>query len=241
MKLIKYINRAILCVCCVVIVYVNVMWVSADSDIPDTHTEDEVLVASLPTYAQKFANSKEKVYTLSCISDVSNYINNPSMDKLSADYMELKDAVYFDNGYLAQYVSIDTKGVLNVFCEITTANNIYVYDLYNYKGKNSDYIPQNDIEEDLISLLKMRYMPTTDIDSDYKDIVDEDYTSVMDSNIQFDSIRVTDILWGKQALTDEKNNRVLIEFKATLNNKETNNYLLLYLNENDKIEKLLLL
>lgn len=212
----------------------------ATSPVPEITTQaNEPIVASLPTYAQKYINSKEDMYSLSGI-DFGTYTSGNSTLETKTD-TQLIDAIYFDKAYLAQYVSTDAKGTINVLCEVTTAGNVYVYDLYSYKGNSEVYEPINDIESDIIDIVKCRYTSQKSIDIN-NDLIASGYINdCLNGIAQFDKVTVTDIRWGRRTLTDENYNRVMVEFKATRDNLETNNYVVLSLNSEGKIYSLLLL
>lgn len=231
-----------LAVACVLMLFiVGNVWGSSAKNSVNARTEsvkETKEMASLPIYAQKYANSQKEIYSLSAIS-LEDYTEDASKSKIAVSDKNMIEGIYFDKSYLARFVSTDNKGVLNVYCEITESGNIYVYDLYSYKGKGTSFEARSMEERKIIDIIKARYLGEGDIDTGLVDDALKD--SVLNGNVKFDSVEVTDLQWGKLALTDNDYSRVLVEFMGEINNKLTNNYVLLSLTEDGKIKEILLI
>ena len=204
---------------------------STDSNIQPTVSQDSQdsdrvkLIATLPAYAQKYANSRDDIYSLSD-PNTQGYTKAVNGNQVTVSQKELVNAVYFDDAYLAQYVSTDKMGMLNVFCEVTTANDIYVYDLYGYKGMETEYTPLTEKDNAILEAVKAQYME--DVETPSSDI----------GEAKFSSITITNVRWGKGAVNDTAYNRVLVEFKAVSSGIATNNYALVQLNSTGNIEQI---
>lgn len=168
---------------------------------------EEVDCMGMHTYVQKFVNSQERYYSLSAFN-VGKYANDKALTKVKTSEMELVQAIYFNSAYLAQYLSTDKTGTLSVLCERTSSGNVYVYDLYSYKGKSLEYLASDSTERDYINKLKETY-------------------SKGNNELGFSEIKVTDLMWGKKTLSDKEYSYVLIEFKGkTEDGIWRNNYVL---------------
>lgn len=93
-------------------------------------------LASLPVYAKRYVEKQSEIYLLRGKSAERSTVISKSSGKVDNTGAVLEKSLYFDNGYLGQYRT--SSGVMNVLCELTSSG-VYVYDLYAYKGNESDY------------------------------------------------------------------------------------------------------
>lgn len=219
---------------------VGTVWGSSKAEPVKTVEATEISkeMATLPVYAQKFANSQGEIYSLSAVS-LDGYTDDSSGSKVATSDKNMLEGVYFENSYLARFLSTDNKGILNVYCEVTEAHNIYVYDLYGYKGKSVSYEVKDEREQKILDIVRARYLDT-EVDTDTSLIDGSCKDSVLSGNVKFDSVEITDLQWGKLALTDTTYSRALVEFKGQLNGEVTNNYVLIKFNSNQQIKEILL-
>lgn len=160
--------------------------------------------ASLPVYAAKYVNGIDYMYSTSGVNITTNA--SGSKATIEANSLSLYKSYYFDTAYLAQYISGDKRGMLNVYCELTSEGGAYVYDLYTYKGSGISREPETDLERKLWNQIIMQY--TGDC---------------------FDTVSLCDISYGSDNLSDKDAEIALIEFIGRRNNTESVNFALVTL------------
>lgn len=177
-------------------------------------------LAALPVYAEKYAEKQGQVYALRGKNNRDTTVNSKSTGKVILDEKPvLINAYYMDNGYLGQYKT--SKGIINVLCIIDTkTNEIYVNDLYTYRGNKDRYtgkLPQQQQQQ------PQEENNNNDDDDDIEKIVINKYKSLLNEDLY-----ITDYKECRTTLDGEENTYGLLELKGV--EDKSNNYVVFNLN-----------
>lgn len=179
-------------------------------------------LAALPVYAEKYAEKQGQVYALRGKNNRDTTVNSKSTGKVILDEKPvLINAYYMDNGYLGQYKT--SKGIINVLCIIDTkTNEIYVNDLYTYRGNKDRYtgkLPQQQQQQQQ----PQEENNNDNDDDDIEKIVINKYKSLLNEDLY-----ITDYKECRTTLDGEENTYGLLELKGV--EDKSNNYVVFNLN-----------
>lgn len=182
-------------------------------------------LAALPVYAEKYAEKQGQVYALRGKNNRDTTVNSKSTGKVILDEKPvLINAYYMDNGYLGQYKT--SKGIINVLCIIDTkTNEIYVNDLYTYRGNKDRYtgkLPQQQQQQQQQQQPQEENNNNND-DDDIEKIVINKYKSLLNEDLY-----ITDYKECRTTLDGEENTYGLLELKGV--EDKSNNYVVFNLN-----------
>lgn len=182
-------------------------------------------LAALPVYAEKYAEKQGQVYALRGKNNRDTTVNSKSTGKVILDEKPvLINAYYMDNGYLGQYKT--SKGIINVLCIIDTkTNEIYVNDLYTYRGNKDRYtgkLPQQQQQQQQQQPQEEKNNNDND-DDDIEKIVINKYKSLLNEDLY-----ITDYKECRTTLDEEENTYGLLELKGV--EGKSNNYVVFNLN-----------
>lgn len=171
-------------------------------------------LAALPVYAEKYVEQQGQVYALRGKNNRDTTVNSKSTGKVNLDEKPvLINAYYMDNGYLGQYKT--SKGIINVLCSIDTkTNEIYVNDLYTYRGNKDRYTGK---------LPQQQQQPQEENNNDIENVVINKYKSLLNEDLY-----ITDYKECRTTLDGEENTYGLLELKGV--EDKSNNYVVFNLN-----------
>lgn len=180
-------------------------------------------LAALPVYAEKYAEKQGQVYALRGKNNRDTTVNSKSTGKVILDEKPvLINAYYMDNGYLGQYKT--SKGIINVLCIIDTkTNEIYVNDLYTYRGNKDRYTGKLPQQQQQQPQEENNNNDNDDDDDDIEKIVINKYKSLLNEDLY-----ITDYKECRTTLDGEENTYGLLELKGV--EDKSNNYVVFNLN-----------
>lgn len=173
-------------------------------------------LAALPVYAEKYVEKQGQVYALRGKNNRDTTVNSKSTGKVILDEKPvLINAYYMDNGYLGQYKT--SKGIINVLCIIDTkTNEIYVNDLYTYRGNKDRYTGN-------LHQQQQQQSQEENNNNDIEKIVINKYKSLLNEDLY-----ITDYKECRTTLDGEENTYGLLELKGV--EDKSNNYVVFNLN-----------
>lgn len=180
-------------------------------------------LAALPVYAEKYVEQQGQVYALRGKNNRDTTVNSKSTGKVNLDEKPvLINAYYMDNEYLGQYKT--SKGIISVLCSIDTkTNEIYVNDLYTYRGNKDRYTGKLPQQQPQLQSQEEENNNNDDDDDDIEKIVINKYKSLLNEDLY-----ITDYKECRTTLDGEENTYGLLELKGV--EDRSNNYVVFNLN-----------